>query len=95
VTIPATPPPAVGVHLEYAYAGNSAGSNHGKHHVVLDADLRAGRLVRVKGDALCRPRKSFWGLYGGNHVDLTAPDCVLCAKRYAALLSKGAICPLP
>lgn len=62
--------------------GNSAGADHLK---VLDT-LDVGRLHRVRGDALCKPARKFWGLYevsSGRKV--TCKRCIALAVRLVRL----------
>lgn len=49
-------------HIEHAYTPQETGSYGGADHIVVDEEVRVGRLVRQPGDALSRVRKKFWGL---------------------------------
>lgn len=47
----------------HAYTPNEAASYGGGEHLVLEAPFLKGRLYRARGDALCKPRRKFWGLH--------------------------------
>ena len=49
-------------HIEHAYTPSETATYGGADHIVVDEEVRFGRLVRAPGDALSRPRKKFWGL---------------------------------
>jgi hypothetical protein len=49
-------------HIEHAYTPQETGSYGGADHIVVDEEVRVGRLIRQPGDALSRVRKKFWGL---------------------------------
>ena len=49
-------------HVEHAYTPRETAMYGGADHIVVDEDIRIGRLVRKPGDALSRPRLKFWGL---------------------------------
>jgi len=51
-------------HVEHAYTPRETAMYGGADHIVVDAEIRIGRLVRRPGDALSRPRAKFWGLSG-------------------------------
>jgi hypothetical protein len=72
-------------HVAHAYTGRETGSYSGGDHVVVDAPIRIGRLVRQPGDALSRPKSKFWGLYGVEEGRLpTAVADIRIAERIAA-----------
>lgn len=50
-------------HVEHAYTPRETSTYGGADHVVLDEEIRIGRLVRHPGDALSRSRQKFWGLH--------------------------------
>lgn len=68
-------------HVEYAFQPREGARSAGGYHAILDQPLTAGRLVRERGDALCRPRRKFWGLAPGN--DTGQPTCPPCKDRVA------------
>lgn len=49
--------------LAHAYTPVETANYGGGDHLVVTSDFTAGRLVRKKGDALCKPRRKFWGLH--------------------------------
>ena len=49
-------------HVEHAYTPRETATYGGADHIVLDEEVRIGRLHRLPGDALSRPRAKFWGL---------------------------------
>lgn len=51
-------------HVEHAYTPRETALYGGADHIVVDEEIRIGRLVRKPGDALSRPRAKFWGLSG-------------------------------
>jgi hypothetical protein len=51
-------------HIEHAYTPRETAMYGGADHIVVDEEIRIGRLVRTSGDALSRPRAKFWGLSG-------------------------------
>jgi hypothetical protein len=51
-------------HVEHAYTPRETAMYGGADHVVVDEEVRVGRLVRHPGDALSRPRAKFCGLSG-------------------------------
>jgi len=55
---------------------------------VLDGPLLTGRLLRDVGDALCKPRRKFWGLYDNMG---TTPDCARCCTMLATLTAAGLV----
>lgn len=56
-------------HIEHAYTPSETATYGGADHIVVDEDVRIGRLVRTHGDALSRPRKKFWGLHAVAETD--------------------------
>jgi hypothetical protein len=55
----------------------------GRNHAVLNTPIRRGRLIRQKGDALCKPLAKFWGLESVLHdCDITCPVCLKRMQDY-------------
>lgn len=50
-------------HVAHAYTARETATYGGADHVVVDDEVRIGRLVRHPGDALSRPARKFWGLH--------------------------------
>lgn len=50
-------------HVEHAYTPRETAMYGGADHIVVDEEVRIGRLVRHPGDALSRSRQKFWGLH--------------------------------
>lgn len=74
-------------HVGYAYSPRQGGRSTSSNHAVLDQPLKAGRLTRDQGDALCRPRRKFWGLESVDaEREVTCPDCKARAARYGVIL---------
>lgn len=74
-------------HAGYAYQPRQGARSVSHSHAVLDQPLKAGRLVRDTGDALCRPRRDFWGLESvKDEHSVTCPRCVARAERYGVVL---------
>lgn len=46
-------------HVEHAYTPRETAMYGGADHIVVDAEIRIGRLVRKSGDTLSRPRTKF------------------------------------
>lgn len=70
-------------HVEGSYNPSDRGHSKSGNHMVLDVPLRAGRLLRDKGDPLCKPKGKFWGLTGPDR-DRSEPrviDCHACVKQ--------------
>jgi hypothetical protein len=70
-------------HVEGSYNPSDRGSSKSGNHLVLDVPLRAGRLVRDKGDPLCKPKGKFWGLTGPdrNRGEPRVIDCHACVQQ--------------
>jgi hypothetical protein len=49
-------------HIAHAYTAQETATYGGADHIVVDDEVRIGRLARQPGDALSRPAKKFWGL---------------------------------
>lgn len=49
-------------HVAHAYTAQETATYGGADHIVVDDEVRIGRLVRHPGDALSRPARKFWGL---------------------------------
>lgn len=55
--------------------------------MVVDGEVKAAKLSRKPGDALCRVRVKFWGLYDDRGADVGDEiSCAICAKRYERLV---------
>lgn len=65
-------------HIEHAYTPRETALYGGANHVVVEQEVRVGRIHRRSRDALCKPRGRFWGLYRGgeDHV----PSCQRCIE---------------
>jgi hypothetical protein len=50
-------------HVAHAYTPRETATYGGADHIVLDENVKIGRLSRRAGDALSRRREKFWGLY--------------------------------
>jgi hypothetical protein len=85
---------SIHTHLAYAYPRKARESLHGRAHLVVDNDLHHGRLHRQTGDALCKPRSTFWGLTDGEDgLCGSGITCTPCRKRYQTLLCIGVLAP--
>lgn len=74
-------------HIGYAYSPRQGARSTSSNHAVLDQPLKTGRLTREPGDALCRPRRKFWGLEDALHEQsVTCPRCRDLADRYGVSL---------
>jgi hypothetical protein len=72
-------------HIGHAYTPRETASHGGGDHVVVEQEVRIGRIRRVEGDALCRPRRRFWGLARGGEDHLpSCRRCVAIAERAIA-----------
>jgi hypothetical protein len=77
-----TPAGQIKWHAEGAYNPSDRGSNAGADHIVLEEPVHVGRLVRAKGDPLCKPAKKFWGLTGPDKSRVvTCHHCIRQALR--------------
>ena len=65
-------------HIEHAYTPRETGSYGGRDHVVVEEEVRIGRIRRNRGDALCKTRWAFWGLNRGGEDH--EPSCVRCIE---------------
>lgn len=65
-------------HIAHAYTPRETALYGGADHVVVEEEVRVGRIHRVQGDALCKRRGRFWGLNRGgeDHV----PSCRRCIE---------------
>ncbi|MBO0871819.1 MAG: hypothetical protein J2P19_00340 [Pseudonocardia sp.] len=68
--------------VEYAFNPRQGNRSNGAYHLVLAERLDSGRFHRDAGDALCRPRRKFWGLYEGNDSRADCKRCVELAARH-------------
>lgn len=74
-------------HVGYAYSPRQGARSVSRNHAILDQPLNAGRFTRDEGDALCRPRRKFWGLESSLHEKaVTCPNCKSRATRYGVTL---------
>lgn len=81
--------------VAYAYSPRESTQSGGKVHLVCRAPLRVGRIVREAGDALCKPRRQFWGLDGGRTMeDFERYGCARC-KTIRAKLPEGSRARVP
>lgn len=69
-----------------AYHPRDAGNAHGAEHLVVAADFHRGRLRREVGDALCKPRRKFWGLNPHPERKPTCKRCLDLAARHGLTL---------
>jgi hypothetical protein len=77
---------AVTAHTEYAYNPRQGARSIARYHAILDLPLRFARFRRDTGDALCKPRRAFWGLNPGGTNHVSCPRCLELAKRYGVEL---------
>lgn len=64
-------------HVRYAFNPRQGDRSIARYHAVLNQPLSTGRLSRKTGDALCKPRNKFWGLYQGNGAaEINCPRCL-------------------
>lgn len=49
-------------HVAHAYTPRETATHGGADHIVVNEEVRFGRLVRQPGDALSRAATKFWGL---------------------------------
>jgi hypothetical protein len=74
-------------HIGYAYTPRQGAISASSNHAVLDQPLRVGRLVRDQSDALCRPRRKFWGLESAStEREVTCPRCTDLAARHGVVI---------
>ena len=73
-------------HAEYAYSPRQGARSIAREHAILDQPVRVGRFRRDAGDALCKPRRAFWGLDQGSTNCVSCPRCLELAKRYSVKL---------
>jgi hypothetical protein len=73
-------------HPEYAYTRRQGANSVAHQHAVLDQSIRMSRFKRDKGDALCRPARTFWGLEVTNTGPVSCPKCIDLASRYGVEL---------
>lgn len=83
-TEPVTDPALVTWVVAHAYTPNEAATYGGGEHLQLLVPIHLGRVVRKRGDALCRPTKRrFWGLHevDGEGRAVRCPRCLAMARR--------------
>lgn len=63
----------------YAYSPRENTGSGGGYHIIVGEDFKAGRIVRRKGDTLCK--RQFWGLDGGRKkLGVTCKRCLQVAN---------------
>jgi hypothetical protein len=77
---------AVALLVYGAHHPRDAGNAAGREHLVVASDLSLGRLKREDGDALCKSRHKFWGLYANPDRAATCKRCLAIAARHALIL---------
>jgi hypothetical protein len=65
-------------HIEHAYTPRETALYGGADHVVVEEEVRVGRIHRQARDALCKSRWSFWGLNRGGEDH--EPSCKRCIE---------------
>lgn len=81
-------------HIEHAYTPRETATHGGGDHVVVEQEVRIGRILRTRGDALCRPRRRFWGLARGGEAHV--PSCRRCiAIAGRAIAEPGSVRTAP
>ena len=75
--------------VSYAYTRRQGEFSNGADHYVTHEWITRGRYRRQPGDALCRPRLSFWGLEPTDRTRATCKRCIAIAERH------GLAGPLP
>ncbi|MBS1895467.1 MAG: hypothetical protein JST59_29560 [Actinobacteria bacterium] len=74
-----------GAHIEHAYTPRETALYGGGDHVVVEEEVRIGRIHRNARDALCKSRWSFWGLHrGGEDHEPSCKRCIEIAERAIA-----------
>ena len=79
-------------HIEHAYTPRETGSYGGADHIVIDEEVRAGRITRQPGDTLARARSKFWGLspvFEKDRLPSAIADIRLAERIVAALPKKS------
>lgn len=76
-------------HTGSAYTRRQGEFSRSRKHAVLDQPLTGGRLLRDRGDALCRRFGDFWGLEDAPGHPVTCPTCITRAERYGVILADG------
>ena len=72
-------------HIEHAYTPRETALYGGGNHVVVEQEVRIGRIHRHARDALCKSRWSFWGLNrGGEDHTPSCRRCIEIAERAIA-----------
>jgi hypothetical protein len=72
--------------VAYAYNPHENTGSNGSYHITLKEPLRAGRLKREAGDALCKPAREFWGL--DEREPGTMATCLKCLETAERLAEK-------
>jgi hypothetical protein len=81
---------SVTAHAEYAYNPRQGACSIAREHAILDQPINSARFRRDTGDALCKPRRAFWGLNPGSTNKVSCPRCLELAERYGVTLPQEA-----
>lgn len=74
-------------HAEHAFSPRPGDTRHpGNEHAILDQPIIAGRFHRDARDALCKPRRAFWGVQADTTLEVTCPRCLALAARHDVTL---------
>ena len=60
---------------------NQGGNCHGSMHIVVNEDIKQGKLSRSKGDALCKKVEKFNGNLCVFHWEKACLDCKTCLEK--------------
>ena len=82
MSAPTQPPSRPIAHSEYAFNPRQGAMSFARYHAVLDQDMARGQFSRRAGDALCKPRRKFWGLSPGASDSVDGPRCLELAARH-------------
>jgi hypothetical protein len=76
-------------HAEHAFSPRPGDTRRpGNEHAILNQPIIASRYRRDAGDALCKPRRAFWGLQTDINPEVTCPRCLALAGRYGVTLPR-------
>lgn len=81
MTAPSLATTGLNLRVDYAYTLRQSDRSNGADHLVVLEDLHVGRLHRQVGDALCRPRRKFWGLEPTKRTEADCRRCLQIAQR--------------
>lgn len=74
-------------HIRYAFNPRQGAMSNGTYHAVLDQPLHVGRLRRAARDAICKPRRQFWGLEpAGADARVTCSRCLFLVARHTVVV---------